>query len=172
MLLSNYCKLRAFADTTGYNYTNAAGATEDIGLIDMSGVSTPVFYLSGNSSVLSNAVENFKLRSGLRAVVGSGTSAEDFLDYALDSQLSLSLNTSVTTGADGGKILTYINITGTNTTGSAITISEIGIYKPIVDNTNSYPTPKNVLLVRTLLDEPIAVPANDTFNLLYTWVQD
>ena len=107
MLLSNYCKLKAFADTTGYNY-GSSNETTDIGLVDMSGASTPVFYLTGNSSLIRNATENFKLRTGLGAVIGSGTSAEDFFDYALDSQLSLPLTTSITTGADGGKN-TYIH---------------------------------------------------------------
>lgn len=109
------------------------------------------------------------------AVVGTGTSNPDASDYALESDTTSSF-TGVTSSvnisvSESGRFVITLTWSGTNTSGSDITISEIGAKKLIyysassTINCTSTVSSKECLMIRHLLTTPITVSAGAGTNI-------
>lgn len=170
MLTNNYLALKDFAEKSGYSYTSGQYVT-DIGLRNLDGSSVSILYGTGNGSLIPAAASNFKLRTNLGCLIGSGNREESQTDYALQTNISVPISVTISTGADSGKLYTYVNISGNNTSGGVLSINEIGIYKTIYYRTNQYDT-TNILLIRTVLPSPVVVEQGAPFNLLYSWIEE
>lgn len=169
MFTSNYWNYKVFIESrsigNGVEWTRT-----DIGLKGLDG-NTVLFLLQRSDSAAQYyyVYGTLGIRSGLGIVVGTGTSDPDITDYALSTDITSSLiNTSVSssTGIDGAGIKTVLSFTGTNNTGSDITITEYGITKA-VNIGNSVTTP--VLITHELLSNPLVVPTGSSFVLSVEW---
>lgn len=111
----------------------------------------------------------------LDVVVGTGTLAVDPANYQLDDDITSSLInvlTNVDVSVAEAGLHVAATISGTNTTGSNITISEIGIYKKVFSQIYEVSTPtEKVLFIRHLLTSPKSVGNNETFSLTLEWVE-
>lgn len=107
--------------------------------------------------------------------IGSGTTDPDFHDYNLESDLSSSfsdLKSSVVLGADKDHLKIVGTVSGINSSGSDVTISEIGLFKGYSTSVHNgsrpiYTPDAKVLYARELLETPIVVKARTGFNLTY-----
>lgn len=90
-------------------------------------------------------------------VVGSGTTPATVDDYKMQSQITsgLSATQEISVDEDNNPIC---KLTLTNASSEDITIGEVGIIGPCV-RTNSTSYKQLVLLERTVLDNPITIPA-------------
>lgn len=103
------------------------------------------------------------IASGLNGYVLFGTNSSDVseTDYKITTVSNVTI--SKTTVQDGlTKTATY-TIVNNNTT--EITITEVGIYGSFKYNSN---TVTYVLMERTLLDEPVTIPASGVGQVVYT----
>ena len=170
MFTSNYWNYKVFVESQ--SITNGSEWTKiDLGLKGLDG-NTVLFLKNRQDSAAQYyyVYGTLGIRSGLGVVVGTGIAAPAIGDYAMGSDVTSSLsNTAVssTTGVDGeAGIKTVITFTGTNNTGSPITITEYGITKAI--NTGSQNTTP-VLIIHMLLPEPIEVESGHGFTLPIEW---
>lgn len=132
-------------------------------------------WITNFPAVLPTMAQNWNPRSRLSVVIGSGTTAPTPEDVALANDITSAISNfayTVQTSADGASIKTVATITGTNTTGSDITISEIGIKKAFeTARDGTQPVTKYALIVRHLLDTPKTVPSGESFSLTFEWVE-
>lgn len=105
--------------------------------------------------------------------VGTGTTLPTEDDYNLEHRITSGLSAStpaITKGVDSddNPYLEYV-FTLTNSTASDITITEIGYFQLFYasDTRNSSRSNANLMLDRTLLDQPVIVPANSTAAIKY-----
>ena len=103
-----------------------------------------------------NATKN---QSNGGVAFGNGTSGPSVDDYTLSG----SLVTAFTSSALMSKTGNTITVTYTLTATEDITISEIGLFS-LYYNGNRYP----FLVERTLLDEPVTIPAGGVGQVVYT----
>lgn len=172
MLTSNYWNYRAFIESqyigSGSNWDKV-----EIGLKGLTG-DTVLFQKTRTDSAMynyANVLGYCGVRSGLNIVVGTGSTDPLVSDYALESDVTtsfISRVTSCSTGAVDAGIKTVLILSGVNNTDSTITITEYGITKAIV-TANSSTTP--VLFLRDILSEPIVVPPGGGFTLPIEWVE-
>ena len=100
---------------------------------------------------------------------GTGTTPATTSDYSLESILTSSqISVSVPNAVSFSRVDTYdeysVTFGVTNKTNEAITISEVGLTAiPISGNPNKY-----ALVDRTVLDEPITIPAGQSKQITYT----
>lgn len=106
--------------------------------------------------------------------LGSGNTPASENDYTLDSQITSGLSASTPTqeygvDASGNPFVDY-TFTLTNSTGSPIEVKEIGYAQILVASANLNASASNYpfLLDRTVLDNPITIPANDYAAVKYT----
>ena len=123
----------------GYNGTNANGQTR-----------------------LANVLKDISATASLKnggVAFGNGTSEPSMDDYTLSG----SLVTAFTASALMSKIGNTITVTYTLTATADITISEIGLFS-LYYSGNRHP----FLVERTLLDEPVTIPAGGVGQVVYT----
>lgn len=178
MILKNYWEaLRLYVaeateDNTSISYMNhglkaLAGTIASINHYTSTGTTI-------NTSYTPNALKNMDLRkTNFEMRVGSGTAAPTATDYALGNDItSYFSNTSLqvdSISTTNGLQTTYI-FSGTNSTSSDLTITEIGLAKKFL--TTDHSTNGSVcLLTKNLLDNPITVAAGDNFTLTFEWVE-
>ena len=99
---------------------------------------------------------------------GIGTTPATASDYCLESILGTTqISVSVPSTVSYSRVDTYeeysVTFGVTNKTADAITISEVGL--TIYNNNSPYPY---VLVDRTVLDEPITIPAGQSKQITYT----
>ena len=130
-------------------------------------------YGLGSDTERDNSVKQFLPLANLDAVVGTGSTAATKSDYQLVNDVTASLynvSTSVDVTVDQDGIHVIATISGTNTTGSSVTISEVGIYKKVFAQIYETSTPtEKVLFVRQLLDTPKVVANNENFSITIAW---
>ena len=142
MILNNYWKwldaiLKTYFYSESYN-----DPTTDIGMKDLSGNDAPISLASSSNETAweSRNFENGEMR------FGSGTGSATADDYALAtditdslSNISLSISSAGTNGLDR-----TFTVTGTNNSGSAITITQVGYAKTVkwYDSDTGYHTEK------------------------------
>ena len=137
----------------------------------MSGASFNTVVAAFSGSDQQYPYSNIQLKTGLNGRVGTGETAPTLTDYALATDVTASFSNftvTVNTTYSNGQEITTAVFTGNNNTGNAITIKEVGLYKPINSGgtASSY---VNTMLVREVLDTPIELAAGDGFNFAFTW---
>ena len=107
----------------------------------------------------------------LKMYVGTGTTPPTAEDYCLESPFTPSnYNYTFDTRYENGRLITDGIATGVNDTNSAITISEVGISRMGLLNSNS--SNVEVLFVRHILDNPITVPSGESFRVTIEWIDE
>lgn len=109
--------------------------------------------------------------------VGSGSTAATENDYELASMITSGLSASVvaTASLDGGNPTAVYDLTITNTGSEAVTIAEIGFKQNLYTTTTEGGTSfsnRVFLLDRTVLDEPVIIPAGEFAVIRYTLKTD
>ena len=109
---------------------------------------------------------------------GFGTTDPPIDDYALETPNSglTNLKTAVAISQDSGNynIRTTFTCTGDNTSGSSITINEIGIIKGAIvyyDGQASW-RHDNILVIREVLETPLVVPAGSGYRIILEMVEN
>lgn len=172
MLTSNYWNYLGYFSSHAIN-SGGSWSKVDIGLVGLDGTTVQVqlaridvrFDYYGNDQYIGT-------RSGLGVVIGTGNTTPEFTDYALTTDVTSSfsnLSSSTSNGADGASLKTIITFTGTNTSGSDITLTEYGITKVVPSGTNGNTTP--VLWMHELFLEPIVVPAGSSVTIPIEWTE-
>lgn len=103
--------------------------------------------------------------TGVGIVLGSGTTPPTIHDYQLESPITSGLTPLVSTTHDADNNLVY-NITLTSTATEPISIGEIGIRSGFYAGANS--GLNYALMERTVLDEPVIIPAGGIGVVEYT----
>ena len=166
MILNNYKNWLAFISSNVFVGNNQV---YEIGVKDLTGASATLYTQISSSS---SSTPNYSLKNGLSARVGTGTTEPTLADVCLETDVTSSitnLNVTSSTQASSGVISTIITITGLNATASSITLSEIGITKQMATGYNAGMQYKTVMLIRSLLDNPLTVPAGEGFTLTFKW---
>lgn len=153
-----------------------------VGMIKAVDISGAAWYLTSYSAEGIGDYTGYTSDGGAQGVTfGSGTTQPTENDYKLESPISSGISVTrdvYKTVTSSDKLSVEIHYSVTNTTGSDITISEIGLKKsiyaasvpnisatPILTNT---PTLGRVFLIdRTLLDNPVTIHPGDTADLKY-----
>ncbi len=168
MILNNYWKYRQAVEKTYYkvgegNFNIVTGA------LDTSGTVNEI--IGGTAGVGWQFGLNFSLRANLTLMVGSSDQEPTPSDYNLLGNQTGSFSNyqvNVVTSSESGSYKTIITASGRNSSGSAITIKEIGVGKKIITVVPDT-MPYTVLFVRHILDEPIVVENNGNFSLVFEW---
>lgn len=167
MILNNYWKYRQAVENTFYkvgegNFNIVTGA------LDTSGSTNEI--VGGSAGVGWQYGLNFALRANLTLMVGSSDREPAPSDYNLWDRTGSFSNyqVNVVTSSESGSYKTIISASGRNSSGSAITIKEIGVGKKIITSVPDT-MPYTVLFVRHILEEPIVVEDNGNFSLVFEW---
>jgi hypothetical protein len=164
-------------DTTDDTVTMANGSTILIRNIP----NTWMFPSKGNSSYLT-ATNGYKKLTAITSnsmgvVFGSGTTAPTENDIDLETSDTASTGAKIAASVIGasnyienGKYYSTVSYTIKNNTNADITIAEIGMYQPSTSSNDN--TKKPILIDRTVLDEPVTIPAGETRQIKYTLCVD
>lgn len=172
-MIRNISIHNAITNQSGYNQVLMATSIKDltgadVGYLASTQTNSSISYgsYSGKGPAIQNA--NFCILKDLTALVGSGTTTPAYDDYKLgtdktSSFTSVSTSTNIVVNAQGKVELTVV-WTGTNSTSTAITISEVGLKKTLYRSYTASGTLEHVssmecLIAHDLLDSPITVPA-------------
>lgn len=172
MLLSNYIRLKEhILNVTSYSIGSGSS---------MYLIYTPVKDFNGNSCTIMSYSGttalgmNYSLHKNLIPKLGTGNTPVTAEDYCLSnnvtssfSNLTAVLSEVVSVDTDGipnAKIV--MSISGVNTSGSSVTIKEVGLSKNM-DLLGAH----EILFVRHILDTPITVAAGDSFTLPLQWIE-
>lgn len=177
MILNNY--YNAAANLANITPIFSDSRTSNIGVMQATNPPAPLLvttgWSSGFPSVLPTMVQNWNPRSRLSVVIGSGTTEPTPEDVELENDITAEIANfafTLQTSADGAAIKTVATITGTNTTGTAITIAEIGIQKAFeTASSGTDPVPAYALMVRHLLDTQKTVANGESFSLTFEWAE-
>ena len=176
MILNNYWNL--MAGMAGITPSFDRTANQQIGVRNMTNgneIDVTVGWPTNFADVLPTMCQNWNPRANLSAVFGTGTTEPSATDYCLASNTMSNfsnINVTVNTSADGASISTVVTISATNTSGSAITITEVGITKAIeAASSGTEPVLIDSLMVRHLLDTPKTVANNESFTLTLEWLE-
>lgn len=115
------------------------------------------------------------LRTALKAdlggaIIGTGTTAPTFDDYALSGELisTFSATVSFSSAADNDGVTNTAVYTITNTGSTAFTIGEIGLFVNATNAATSTTGGKYCVLVeRSLLEVPVTIPAGGVGQVTY-----
>lgn len=176
MILNNYWNL--MAGMAGITPSFDDVVTQQIGvrnMVDGGEINVTTGWLTNFPDVLPTMCQNWNPRANLSAVFGAGTTEPSPTDYRLASDTTANfsnINVTINTSADGASISTVVTISATNTSGSPIEITEVGITKAIESaDSGTKPAPTNSLMVRHLLDTPKMVANNESFTLTLEWLE-
>ena len=140
MVLNNYWKF--LVATSNRHYVPGSNTVITSGCVDLSG-NTNVQIRNGSAGTAPGYGVNFNTREGIRPRIGNGTTDPDLDDYCLSHDITDSItnfNYVVTISSDSEGFKTQITITGQNNTGNTITLTEVGVCKPIFDVDQSSPS--------------------------------
>ena len=177
MVLGNYWRaMRILENTAGSGMVSA-----DLGLTDITGTALGVIDMADdgmNGSFREGAIANARLRTANMSIrLGKGTGDISADDYALfedcTSDISSLLFSSSFNSTENGYSQVMI-VTGTNNSGSELTITEAGICKTFqrfIDSNSDRPQSNPVLLAKMLLENPITVPAGGSFRIILEWLE-
>ena len=173
MVLDNYWQLKYVSSQYHIWQAGVANYYVDTSIKTLTGdtISRIQCSFSGYISGMDTTLKMYALRNNLRVRLGTGSTEPTSSDYALENDVTASIGSlNVTTSVNGDNgLVTNIVISGVNTTDSEIVIMELGIYinSAFVASGTLY----DVLLVRELFQQPLAVPAGKGFTLVVKWVE-
>ena len=168
MILNNYWNWRAYMNS--HVCGNGGQSTYNsiyIGTKTLTGGNQVVAV----STYYTGAQENWSM-SNLTSYVGSGTEAPVAENFKLGDDKTSSfanIQRNFNIASDGGGNVSIIHdFAGTNQTNTTITITELGIAKPLqVDPSGT----TNTLIIRELLTQPVEVPPGRSLLLTFKWVE-
>ena len=131
------------------------------------------YQVGGNNSAYAQGyvIQNANMKGDISFRVGTGTTEPTIDDYGLANDVTSSftgMTVSVSSVVSEGAKVVYL-ASGTNNTGSDITIKEVGIAKDVKKGESGSPTVSTVLLTRDVLASPITVEAGQGFAFTYEW---
>lgn len=145
MLLTNFCR------AIGIKY----GANVQVKAVDGAN-----FNIGPNSLTYSGS--NY-----LYVKIGSGNSTPSFSDYALESPIDITRYSYTWQGgaelSDG--TLYWATTVYTNNSGSNVTVKEVGLYAYARNPSGG--AFKDICLARKVLDTPIVIEPNESYNFTY-----
>lgn len=161
-------------------WRNVVPAASDItgvtGLYFMDGTAvTTLWAKTSYQNVIYNIVltrgTNMETTGNISLSVGSGTTEVAATDIALatDETSNFAITGSIDVNYASNKMEIIFSCSATNTTATDITITEIGIKKPLTSDYNSYSLQGYILLTREVLDTPITIAAGETKTINYVW---
>jgi len=175
MILNNYFNF--IGNVPKYELNGGVGDRQFayIGLIDTNGDAIDWEYQASSipAGVLPNLGSNYVAWKNLDIVLSSDSSDPTPSDYSVENDITSAFSGLVATvgvGAETGSAKLIITVVGTNTSASAVTITEICVCKKIFTNTydGSY---KPCMFVKQKLDEPVLLAPGESFNKTFEWVQ-
>lgn len=146
-----------FKDPTGTEHYYKPGAAYN----------QPTNYISGALTATSSGV-----------ALGSGTTAPTEDDYTLENQvtgLSATITKTLQLNTETFEYSNVLTIVITNPSATDVVINEVGYFTTSGTNTTrgssvgSNSNAKSFMIDRTILDEPLTVPANDSSVLQYVF---
>lgn len=170
MVLNNFKTWRSYTMSHNLLMGNVGTNFVNIGLVDISGNPGWKFALS---TYMGGANVNWTFNSP-SSYIGSGTTEPTDMDYSLETnETSKFSNVQRTTNisADGGSWKLVHTISGVNVSESDVTISEIGLTIKLMVSNDVVGQSTEFMLVRALLEQPLAVPAGKGFTLTFKWVE-
>ena len=166
MILTNYWKWLDGVNT----YASETATARSLGIKNLSGTTVNLLTGPGGDSNL-YAPRNSSFPYNLFVRVGTGTGEPTSSDYALGTDVTSSMTgmsfSCATTSNDSLK--RTITCSGSNSTSSAITITEVGIGKSIYPANSS--SMEDVLFAIVKLDTPVTVPGNGNFSITFDWTE-
>lgn len=113
-----------------------------------------------------NVAINKYSQNYLKVIIGSGETAPSYDDYNLESPLSLtqSSNTWSAGSQTNDGTIYLVSTTYTNTTQSAVTVKEVGIWYYCYWTSS---TMVGILLARTVLSSPVTIEAGEAYTFTY-----
>ena len=172
MILNNYFYAKRKLSYTLYSSTSAQ--YEDVTGIDGQSHSVPTQGNASQSGSLHQTINgNRALRHKLGVRVGTGNTDPTKNDYCLATDVTSSFSNASTTiniqQVTGDKLLTRLTFNGTNSSGSDITIKEVGIIKNYYVNSSST---TDVLFTREVLAEPMVVTNGGGIVITVDWYEE
>ena len=174
MILDNYYKLVGWFsgryNDMSNNYTAAIGVFDDTGTL----ISDVLYNSSNNQYYATCANSNATVRSALSFRVGSGTTDPEIHDYTMETDVTSSFSnfkSDITVACSVGKIMLTSVLTGINTSGSSVTINEIGLFKTLYCSSIGS-VQKDIMLIHHKLDSPIVVAAGEGLDFPFQWIEN
>ena len=167
MILSNYWKWLNGALTINPTSTSYTDPTQDVGLVDLEGSTA---YISFSTSDTDRRYNNRNINVGM-VRLGGGTGEIGYNDYAMSDDLINNLTISdwqIANGISDAGLERTITVTGRNTFGASVTITEVGYCKKV--SSEEYGD-RYVLVAKTKLATPLTVPAGASFYINVSWVE-
>lgn len=168
MVLNNYWKA---IQSLGRIYGSSGNFSS--GMVNISGDSVPnlLTYVGGSSSAGLWQIRTNKMG----VLVGSGTTEPTAEDYRLENDVTSSFsNVSVSDSLNATEngLSQVFTVGGDNLSGDEITITEVGITKTYSgQNEVSDSSTQVVLFARIVLDTPVVVPNNGSFQIPIQWLE-
>jgi len=172
MVLNNYYAWRTFCDNYPYVPSDERSPVTT-GIKDTTNTAITLKVSGGGyaSDVFPHLI-NYSLGSGFSVKLGEGITDPEAEDYTMETDITsylISYNYNYTMGVtDTGHKSVVITVTGVNNNSSAITISELGIFKSFYDYQGNT---KNAMMVHELLDAPITLNYGQSFSLTFEWIE-
>ena len=179
-MITNNLKKIMFSIIAGSSATDYSETKLKTTLVDTSGanvsyigktMNTPSTYIARPFGALINSFNNMATNSGALGTtfmkVGTGTTEATESDYSLKVENTDVTCTIASCGTSDNLTKVY-TATFSNTTENDVVITEIGLFGCFSTYDNDMgDIPLNFLLVRTVLDTPITIPAGESKAITY-----
>lgn len=173
MILKNYYEYAKYCYQNPYTDPGAISTIKDFSNTNLQGI----YYGTGGTLYTNPSFKNRDIKCDVNIIFGIGTTEPNFEDYSLTNDITASFTQTSFTRTyqtvyenNVNKIRTTFTYIGTNNTASPITITEIGIYKPV--SGSSYSIVQNILFCKQLLSTPITVAAGDMLTMILYWDEE
>lgn len=167
MILNNYWKWLNICQTTNAYNTSYYAPRYNIGIIDLNGDETPISPNTDDGGWDTRNFENGSIK------FGSGDDSITANDYAMSNDCTSSIGNisfSVTSAGTENGLERIFTITGYNSSGAELTITEVGYAKAIKWYSSDDGWSNNsTMFCKTKLDAPLVLPAGANFLINLSW---
>lgn len=139
------------------------------GLININGNPAIIRQSSASATYTQNSSYNKAIFINSAIAVGTGTTPPALTDYELvkkSSNLNLSVSKVISRELSAENVKILYTIRGLSTNSEVVTITELGLYKNLI-NFDTGDIRDTILLARTLLPNPITVQPMENFLINY-----
>lgn len=170
MILSNYWKHVQFTLCDV-----GSRPTKNYGFVDVTGTEVGAIMITPSGTNYTDAYfySKARLRNFENIILGDGTGTVQPTDYNLfhpNTDLWSSLSWNMSSAPDDNGFTSTIIISGQNHTGETNQITEFGLTKSFV-TTSGQSSTSQILMVKVMLDEPVVVPNDGSFQIVADWMQ-
>lgn len=173
MILNNYWELRRVQQTEFLHHASIDKVTTT--MKDTSGNATTFYTCDFNDASNVNGVaKNWDLISNTSFKVGSSDAEGSASDYTLTSEISSGVtisNIAWNISTSGGEIRKVISFNVACSANDGFTIKEVGICKDICTGLYGSLQYATVMLVRTILDNPVTLANGESATITIEWVE-